>query len=85
MYFGERTMNDMKQMNSLIGQTFYERNPKNNNEIRTYYMRFNGIANRIVPAISNWHVAEPTPEMKPFHPRIMTAIMTKQPNSPEFY
>ena len=41
-------------------------------------MKWNAIANKITPMISNWHTAEPTPEMKPFHPRIMTAVLTQQ-------
>ena len=52
-YTGERTFQDMKRWNPLIGKTFYERNPKNDKEIRTYYMSWNGFANKIVPQISN--------------------------------
>ena len=75
----------MKKWNPLIGQTFYERNPKNPGEIRTYYMRWNGLANRIVPAISNWIAMEPTPEMKPYNPRVMSAVATFQNQQQEFY
>mgnify|MGYP003333021244 CR=1 FL=1 len=32
-YTGERTFQDMKRWNPLIGKTFYERNPKNDKEI----------------------------------------------------
>ena len=74
----ERTYQDLKRWNPLIEKIFYERNPKNPDEIRTYHMKWNGIANKITPMISNWHVAEPTPEMKPFHPKIMGAVLTQQ-------
>ena len=84
-YTGERTFKDMKRWNPLIGKTFYERNPKNDKEIRTYYMSWNGFANKIVPQISNYHQAEPTPDMEPFHPKILSSIMTAQPHKPEFH
>jgi len=74
----ERTYQDLKRMNPLINQVFYERHPDHPKQIRTYRMNWNGMANRITPMISNWHTAEPTPEMKPFHPRIMTAVLTQQ-------
>ena len=84
-YTGERTFQDMKRWNPLIGKTFYERNPKNDKEIRTYYMSWNGFANKIVPQISNYHQAEPTPDMEPFLPKILSSIMTAQPHKPEFH
>ena len=31
-YTGERTFQDMKRWNPLIGKTFYERNPKNDKD-----------------------------------------------------
>ena len=72
----ERNFNDMKRWNPLINQIFYERNPRDSREIRTYTMKWNGLANKITPTISQYHQAEPTPEMKPYHPRIMSALMT---------
>ena len=83
-YTGERTFQDMKRWNPLIGKTFYERNPKNEKEIRTYYMSWNGFANKIVPQISNYHQAEPTPDMKPYDPRVMSAL-TMQKFTNSFY
>ena len=81
-----RTYQDMQQWNPLINQVFFERNPKDSTQIRTYRMRWCGLANKITPMISNWHFAEPTPEMKPYHPRIMTAVLTQQQNhTEEFY
>ena len=74
----ERSFNDLKRWNPLINQVFYERHPDHPDQIRTYRMNWNGMANKITPMISNWHSAEPTPEMKPFHPRIMTAVLTQQ-------
>jgi len=82
---GGRTFQDMRKWNKLIGKTFYERNPKNPHEIRTYYMSWNGFANKIIPQISNYVVMEPTPEMEPFHPKILSAVMTAQPSMNSFY
>jgi len=48
-------------------------------------MIWNGLANRITPAISNWVQMEPTEEMKPYDPRVMTAVATFQPQQQEFY
>ena len=48
-------------------------------------MSWNGFANKIVPQISNYHQAEPTPDMEPFHPKILSSIMTAQPHKPEFH
>ena len=59
MYSG-RTFKDLESWNPLINKVFYERNPKNSHEIRTYTMRWNPFAAKITPQISNWHVAEPT-------------------------
>ena len=49
----ERTFTDLKRWNPLIGKTYFERHPKNPQEIRTYYMQWNGIANKITPRVSN--------------------------------
>ena len=81
----ERSFADMKKWNPLIHKTFYERNPKNEKEIRTYYMSFNPFASKIVPQISNWVQMEPTQEMEPLPPNLLQSIMTMQPNTPEFF
>ena len=83
--YSQRTYQDMKRWNPLIGSIYYVRNPKNPKEIRTYHMRWNGLANRITPAISNWVQMEPTEEMKPYNPRVMSAVETFQPQQQEFY
>jgi len=75
----ERTFQDLKRWNPLIGQVFYERHPEYPEQIRTYRMNWNGMANKITPMISNWHTAEPTPEMKPYHPKIMSDAVTGHP------
>jgi len=86
MFYNEgRTFSDLKRWQPLIHKTFYERNPKNNKEIRTYYMSWNPFANKIVPQISNWVQAEPTPEMEKLNPNVMKSIMTMQPHTPEFF
>ena len=83
--YSERTYHDMKKWNPLIDSIYYERNPKNPKEIRTYHLKWNGFANRITSAISNWVQMEPTPEMKPYDPRVMSAVATFQPQQQEFY
>ena len=83
MYSG-RTFKDLESWNPLINKVFYERNPKNSHEIRTYTMRWNPFAAKITPQISNWHVAEPTPDMKPFHPKYLSAVNTMQHQRTEF-
>ena len=75
-----RSYLDMQKWNPLINQVFYERHPKDPKQIRTYRMNWNGFANKITPMISNWHTAEPTEEMKPYHPKIMSAVLTQQTN-----
>ena len=79
-----RTFQDLQNWNPLINKTFYERNPKNEKEIRTYYMKWNALAGKIQVMISNFHVAEPTPEMKPYHPKILQAVNTMQHQKTEF-
>ena len=70
----------------MIGRTYYESGEcKFKGMIRTYYMSFNSFANKITPQISNWHHAEPTDDMLPYHPKIMSAVMTAQPHQNSFY
>ena len=85
--YGQRNFNDLKKMNRLIGKTFYEEGEGDfQGMIRTYYMRWNPFANKITPAVSNFHHAEPTPEMEKFHPSIMLAVMRSQPlHNGDFY
>lgn len=80
MYSDNRTYQDVKNWNPLVNKVFFERNPRDEREIRTYTMRWNPMAERISPMISNWHVAEPTPDMKPFHPSILSAVNRFQSN-----
>ena len=85
-YKRRSTYQALRQMSRLIGQTFYEKGEGQfEGMIRTYYMAFNSFANKITPQVLNWHHAEIIPEMKPYHPRIITTVMTAQPHSPEFY
>ncbi len=83
MYSG-RQFKDLQNWNPLINKIFYERNPKNEKEIRTYTMKWNPFAGKITPMISNWVHAEPTQEMKPFHPKILSAVNTMQHSRTEF-
>lgn len=82
----QRSYHDLKRWNPMIDRIYFERHPQNKEQIRTYHMKWNAMANKITPMISNWHTAEPTPEMLPFHPRVMTAVLTKNStHSGEFY
>ena len=74
----ERSFLDVKRWQPLINKVFFERHPRHPEQIRTYRMYWNGMANKITPQISNWHTAEPTPEMEPYHPKIMSAVVTQQ-------
>ena len=80
-----RTYQDLKQWNPLINRIYYERNQKDPTQIRTYTMKWNGLAQKISPVISNWHTAEPTPEMYPYHPQIMRSVMCFQSERPDKY
>ena len=75
----ERTYQDFKQWSPLHRQIYYERNPKNEKEIRTYRPHYNVFAGNTNLQISPWHVAEPTAEMKPWHPGISRALNLMQP------
>jgi len=83
--YPERNYSDMRRWNPLIGSIYYQRNKDNPSEIRTIYLKWNGLANKIIPAISNWVAMEPTPEMKPYDQRVMTALATFQNQQQEFY
>jgi hypothetical protein len=79
--FGERTLQDFQQW-SKLGGVYYERNPDNEKEIRTRYVRYNPIVGKyIVHLPTNWVAAEPTPEMKAWHEGISRALTTMQPAS----
>ena len=79
-----RTFNDLKKWNPMINQIYFQRNPKDPKEMRTYTMKWNALAGKIQVMVSNYHVAEPTPEMKPYHPKIMQAVNTMQHQATEF-
>ena len=87
MYYGQRTFQDLKQFNPLIGKTFVEKGEgRFEGLIRTYYMAWNGFANKITPQVSNWHHGTPPEGSEPYHPKIMEAVTTAQPlHQGEFY
>jgi hypothetical protein len=77
--FGERTLQDFQQW-SKLGGVYYERNPENEKEIRTRYVRYDPIVGKyIIHLPTNWVTGEPTPEMKAWHEGISRAITTMQP------
>ena len=83
----QRTFQDLKKMNPLIGKTFFEEGEGNfKGMIRTYYMAWNGFANKITQQVSNWHHGTPPEGAEPYHPKIMQAVTTAQPlHQGEFY
>ena len=87
MYYGQRSFSDLKKMNKMIGKIFYEEGDGNRKGmIRTYYMAWNAFANRITPQVSNWHHGLPPEGAEPYHPKIMSAVMTAQPlHQGDFY
>ena len=77
--FGERTLQDFRRLSGMDG-IYYERNPKNKSEMRTWRVSFNPIADKYqIHLPSNWVTAEPTPEMRQWHDGISRAIHTMQP------
>jgi hypothetical protein len=83
--YGERTFADMKRMCPMIDQIYFERHPDNPRLIRTYTPRLNRMSGTIpIPSPTNWHEAEPTPEMKAWSPAISRAL-TMQNLQPMFY
>ena len=47
MYFGERTFQDMQSWQKIIGKTYYQKHPNNENEYRTIYMKYNAFAGKV--------------------------------------
>ena len=39
MYYGERTFQDMQSWQKIIGKTYFQKHPNNENEYRTIYMK----------------------------------------------
>ena len=80
-YFGERSLADFQQWSKFGKQLFYERNPNNDQEIRVYRPYYNVFAGRYTVQITPYHAAEPTADMKPWHPSIGRALKTMQPQA----
>ena len=77
--FGERTLTDFQNWSKFGKQLFYERNPNDEKEIRIYRPFYNVFAGKYTLQITPYHVAEPTADMKPWHPSIGRALTTMQP------
>jgi len=79
--FGERTLQDLKQW-SKLGGMYFELHPTEKGMMRTRYVRYDPIVGKYIQhAPTNWHYAEPTPEMRPWHDGISRALFTHQPVS----
>ena len=77
--FGERTLQDFQQW-SKIGGVYYELHPTEKGVMRTRYVRYDPIVGKYIQHVpSNWHTAEPTPEMKAWHEGISRALTMMQP------
>ena len=79
--FGERSLMDFQNWSKFGKQLFYERNPRNEQEIRVYRPFYNVFAGKYTLQITPFHAAEPTPDMKPWHPSIGRALTTMQPST----
>lgn len=76
--FGDRTLSDFRKWSNIDG-IYYERNPSNPAEMRTWRVSFNVFSNRYhINSPTNWVAAEPTPEMKAWSPKIAAAVATMQ-------
>ena len=85
MYYGERTFQDMQSWQKIIGKTYFQKHPNNENEYRTIYMKYNPFAGRIQPMYSNFVTGTVPDGMEEAHPRLLSAITTMQPTKPEFF
>ena len=71
-----RNMQDVMRQHHYANKTFYEINPEDPNQYRTYFYRVNVFANgRIDPMISNYLVGVPPDGMKPLDPKLHSAVM----------
>ena len=84
-YNGERTLTDLKNWNPNIQKTFYQLNPKNEDEYRTIYMKWNPFANKIQPMYSNYVNGTPPDGMEEVNPRLLSSLNLMQPSKPEFF
>ena len=85
MYYGQRTMQDIKTLNKHIQKTYFQMHPNNKNEYRTIYMRFNPFAGKVTPMYSNYVTGNPPIGMEEINPRLLSSIATMQPTKPEFF
>lgn len=77
--FGERTLQDFRQW-SKLGGLYYEKHPTEKGMMRTRYVRYDVMNGKYqIHLPSNWHHAEPTKEMRPWHEGISRALTTMQP------
>ena len=79
--FGERSLMDFQNWSKFGKQLFYERNPRNEQEIRVYRPFYNVFAGKYTLQITPFHAAEPTPDMKPWHPSIGRSLTPMQPST----
>ena len=85
MYFGERTFQDMTSWQKIIGKTYYQKHPNNENEYRTIYMKYNPFASKVQAMYSNFLNGTPPDGMEEVNPRLLSSLTTMQPSRPEFF
>lgn len=69
-----RTFLDMKQWNPHIGKIYYELNPQDKNQFRTYYIRWDAFANAIRSYPTPYITGTPPEGMQPIHPLLISQL-----------
>jgi hypothetical protein len=80
----ERTNQDYKQWNSLIGKTFFNICPDNPKYFRTIYIRHNPFTNALQPLTSNPVYGVPPAGMEEINPLMLNRLMRLQMSSSFF-
>ena len=74
--YPERNLGDVQRLQPYANKTYYQLHPDDKNQYRTCYLHVNVFANnRIDPMISNYLVGVPSDGMKPFDPKLHSAVM----------
>jgi len=69
-----RTALDMKQWNPHIGKVYYELNPQDKNQFRTYYIRWDAFVNAIRSYPTPYITGTPPEGMQPIHPLLISQL-----------
>jgi len=80
----ELNVMDIKNFNSMVGQTFYITCPNDERYFRTVYVRYNIFTQTLQPMVSNEIYGSPPPGMKPMSPMQLSRLKRTQIQS-SFY